>query len=390
MDINKIGTIDPYLKEVRRQLHQIPELAFQEEKTIAYLKAKILDIIEKSNRNITLKEMMGGLVVDLLIDPSYKRLLFRADIDALPITEETGLIFSSKHPGKMHACGHDIHAAMLLGALKCFSEENTMSAYNLRFVFQRSEERKVDGISGGQMLVNEGVLDSVDEVYALHIFPRGEVGHFFSRSGVMMADTSQFHIEINSTGGHVARPYDRTNAIDVLIEIQNSSRGFLERFLHPSEEAILVPSIIEAGNIPNVRPSKGKCCFVLRHFLCQERAFEFQNLYTQKIQAILDSYPDCKGSTVTYIQGYPLLKNSPSSFDKVKKRLEENAISVTEGAKSYGGEDFAYFLQQKPGAMWYLGVNGYGGYDLHTSKMNPDEGAMIHGVLFWLLLATLP
>ncbi len=380
--------IEQYIIDIRRDLHKIPELAFEEEKTIAYIKREIEGIIEKSPLNISLVERKGGLVVDLLTNTSLKRLLFRADIDALPITEETGLEFSSTHPGKMHACGHDMHASMLLGALKAISLQTIESKHNLRFVWQRSEERKVNGISGGEMLVNEGVLDDVDEVYAMHILPTAKIGEFLSRPGSMMANTNQFHIEIKTTGGHVARPGLGTNAIDVLLEMQNAARGSLERFLHSYEDAILVPSIIQAGNISNIRPASGKCCFVFRHYLSDERAEKFRFLFTKKIEGIVKSYEDCTISMFSYIQGYPMLKNSPDSVKKVKSLLEKQGTLVSVMPFSFGGEDFSYYLQKKPGSLWFLGVMGSHAYDLHTPKMNPDEGAMIHGVHFWLLLAS--
>ncbi len=379
---------EQYLAKVRRDLHKIPELAFEEEKTIAYLKQEIEAIIAKSPLKISLKEMKGGLVVDVFIEKSLKRLLFRADIDALPITEETGLEYSSTHLGKMHACGHDMHATMLLGAFKCICEQNVESLHNLSFVWQRAEERKVNGISGGEMLVGEGVLIDVDEVYALHINPSVETGKFLCRAGPMMANTNQFHIEIKTTGGHVARPNLGTNAIDVLIEMQNAARGALERILYPYEEAILVPSIIQAGTIYNVRPASGKCCFVFRHYLSDQRAKEVKEQLTKKLTAIVSSYEDCFISIFSYIEGYPILTNDLTSTEKVKNLLESNGSIVYEMTKSFGGEDFAYYLEKKPGSLWLLGAKGDFASDLHTSKMNPNELALVDGLIFWLLLAT--
>jgi len=379
---------EPYLIKVRRDLHKIPELAFEEEKTITYLKQEIEAIIAKSPLKISFKEMKGGLVADIFFGKHLKRLLFRADIDALPITEETDLEYSSTHPGKMHACCHDMHATMLLGAFKCICEQNVESLHNLSFVWQRAEERKVNGISGGEMLVGEGVLIDVDEVYALHIIPSVETGQFLSRVGPMMANTNQFHVEIKTTGGHVARPNLGTNAIDVLLEMQNAVRGALERILYPYEEAILVPSIIQAGVIYNVRPSSGKCCFVFRHYLSDQRAKEVKEQLTKKLRAILSSYEDCFVSMFSYIEGYPIVINDLRCTEKVKNLLENNGTTVHEMTKSFGGEDFAYYLEKKPGALWFLGAKGLVSYDLHTPKMNADERSLVEGVTFWLLLAS--
>lgn len=376
-----------YAIALRRALHQIPELGFEEVQTIAFLTKEIQKWISTSNRNITFHEYKGGLVVNIDIDKHAKRLLFRADIDGLAIEENTNLPYASKHKGKMHACGHDMHASMLLAAFKEIATSKESITKNLRFVWQRSEERKVDGISGGEMLIKEGILNEVDEVYALHVLPTLKTGVFCSNLNYLMANTHQFHFSVECKGGHVMNPHIGSNAIDVLTDMQAAAKGFVSRFLSPNEQGLLVPSILKSGNASNVRPCSGSCAFSFRTYISPKRFSEFKLAFYEKLNNVVSCYKDAKISIYTHKEGYPILKNSSECVYNLKLLLESNDEEYRQIEKFFAGEDFAYFLKQKKGAFVWLGAGGVNSFDLHTPKFNPDENAMSKGIFFWLLLA---
>lgn len=378
--------IEDYLLQTRRDLHQIPELGFEETKTIRYLKDQIQQIISKSSLSFSFTEKKGGLVVSLTVDKDAKRFLLRADIDALPIEEDVDVDFASRHKGKMHACGHDMHMTMLLGALKIIAEVKVKPKVNLTFIWQRSEEKKVDGISGAEMLVSEGVMNSIDMAFALHVYPFGETGKIETQPGVTMANTAQIHIWIKCTGGHVLSPHMGTNAIDILQEIQFATKDFLQRNLDPHEASILVPSIIEAGNVSNVRPGTGYCCFSFRNYLEKDVAIDLMRKYRKFVEGIVNQYDDASIEEYRYFDGYPKVVNSPEAVEYVQASLGEN-FSVVKGNPSFGGEDFAYYAEKVPACFSWMGVRGESCTNLHSATFNPDESALAYGVAYWLSLA---
>lgn len=378
--------VENYTIRMRHALHKIPELSWHEVKTIAFLKKEIHTLIDKSNLRCKFSEYKGGLVVDLFVEPFLPTVLFRADIDALPIKEETGLPFSSKHPGLMHACGHDCHAAMLLGAFKMLMEGKVTARSNIRFVWQRAEEC-VKSWSGGKSMVEEGVCDVVDYVYGLHISSLKERGVFFSCPDIMMSNASHFDFEIECSGGHVMHPEVGSNAINILSDIHNGLRGFEGLSLGPGERVALVPSICRAGDAANIRPNYGRMCYSFRNFLSEEGRMKFIESVHAKIVAIIAAYPTAKLATFQFYPGYPVLSNNPASYHKSKRALEEGGERVKSTPVLFSGEDFAYFLEKKRGAFWVLGARQEPAADHHSPTFNPDETVLWQGVHFWLLLA---
>lgn len=206
-----------YVVDVRRELHMCPELRWEEERTLMILKTQITAILRSSRPDfpVSLTEGKGGIWVDIDVNPRAQRILLRADIDALPVTEETGLPFASRNKGVMHACGHDAHAAMLLGFLRAIAVDTVVPRYNLRLVFQRAEENPIT-TSGGDYLVNkEGVCGKVTRAYGLHLLAYEKAGVFFGRPGVIMGNSGRIGITIQTKGGHAGRPKHGINAIEV-------------------------------------------------------------------------------------------------------------------------------------------------------------------------------
>ncbi|MGE0198100.1 MAG: M20 family metallopeptidase [Simkaniaceae bacterium] len=377
-----------YVAKMRHALHEIPELGWQEEKTIALIQNEIRKMAKTSFVKMTSYEKKGGLYVDLDFHPDRSRILFRADIDALPIEEQTELPFTSKHPGQMHACGHDCHAAMLLGALKVLTSGAFIPYYNLRLVWQRAEE--VGTLpSGGSKLVEEGVLEGVSYCYALHISSTEEYGTFISRPHYLMCQAGQLHIEITCSGGHVMRPELGSNAIDIMTEIHMVLRGYELRKLGPNEIISFVPSISKAGKACNIRPDHGEMSYAVRNFLPEERLDDFIASIRNRIELIIQSYPDAKLAHFVYYPGYPPLINDPHNTQFVKQILDTHFVT-RKIPYMFSGEDFSYYLQNRVGSYWLLGAKKAVQTGHHTAHFNPDEGVLWQGVAFWLLLSRIP
>lgn len=375
---------EDYVIQIRRDLHRIPELGWKETKTVAYIKARIKELLPMIDCQAEMHEMAGGLYVDITVHPEAERILFRSDIDGLPIEEQTNLPFSSEHAGVMHACGHDCHAAMLLGALRAIAAGIPLK-HNLRLVWQRAEE--VFAIeSGGSKMVEEGVCCGISRAYGLHVSSPHETGVFFSRPGNMMSNAAHLCVEISCTGGHVMRPDLGANAIDILTEIQVALRDFVSRTLPPDEPIIFVPSVANAGQACNIMPNHAMLWYSVRNFLGPRKLHTFLKALTQKISTVVSGFPDSQIASLRMHQGFPILTNDPNEHIGVEKKLKKQGYRVKTSPLLYSGEDFSYYLDNCPGSFWMLGAKQGPGYDHHTALFNPDESALVYGVAFWLAL----
>ncbi len=377
-------TLEAEAIEIRRHLHMYPELSWKEDATLLYLKEKIEDLKKNALYLILVEEKKGGLIVDLEIDSSFKRLLFRADIDALPITEETNLPFSSQHSGVMHACGHDMHASMLYGALKACAHHKLPLKYNLRFVFQRAEEVE---LSGGKSLVEAGACEGVDKVFGLHISSTTKLGLLMSNPGQMLANPCNFSFTIKALGGHVSSPHEGSNAIDIATDIHLFLRNYIQNHVAMKERVCLVPSISQAGVACNVMPGHAFLCYSLRNFLQGSEKKELLNKIQQHLHSVAKLYEATKIENFVINDGFPILENNKKVFNESFNLLKSFGLQVGQIPSMFAGEDFAYFLAEKPGCFWMLGAKQGHGYSHHTSQFNPDEKAIAQGILFWLLLA---
>ncbi|MBI5597337.1 MAG: amidohydrolase [Elusimicrobia bacterium] len=390
------ASVQDYVVGIRRRLHANPELRFQEIRTLAYIKEEALAIAGRmsgaskgSGMSLALRELAGGLVVDLTVDPSFDRLLFRADVDALPVQEATGLPYASAVPGVSHACGHDANAAILLGAMRAIAGGALRPGFNIRFVFQRAEENPLTE-SGGAMLVREGVLSGVSRAFALHINTEGKArsGQFKTRAGRFFANSGRARISLECAGGHVAKPEVGSNCSDVLLDIGTGLRNFAITHLGPLEPISLVPAALSSGasGVSNVRPSQAELWFAFRHFLAPERTAAARQAFRARVEAIVSAYPDATAH-VEFYDGHPTLVNDPEATRSVSDMLAQAGEDVAESEPVFGGEDFAHYLEKVPGVLVLLGAYQEGSGGSHTASFNPDERAFLNGVLFWLLLA---
>lgn len=371
---------------LRRKLHKIPELGFEETKTLALILSHIKSYSKDALYPIQIHESEGGIWVDLEVNKDLPWILFRADMDGLPIEEKTGLPYASVHPGRMHACGHDCHSSMLLIAFKCICNGLVVPNSNIRFVWQRAEEITTRE-SGGKKLVKKGVCRGIMAAYGLHISSVDDFGIFYSRKGPLMCNSDHLSFTVEASGGHVMNPHIGSNAIDILADIHMSLRGFDRTILGPNEPIAFVPSISHAGDTPNIRPNTASFTYSLRNILSQERLEMFLNSIQEKIEAIVSAYPKAFLSSFTFTRGHPQLINTPSKVDKVEEALQKEGYLTAEFDLLFAGEDFAYYLQEVPGAFWSIGAGKSERHDHHTPHFNPSEDALEYGVNFWLTLA---
>lgn len=385
----------------RRALHEIPEPRWETARTRTYIRGYVDAIIaaidNSAIKSVKFRKLRGGFVLDIRVDETPTFRMFRADFDGLKILEETQLPFASKNTGCMHACGHDCHTAMLLIAAEMVLRGHVTPSMNLRFVFQDAEENPgspPDHRSGAQVLVSEGVLEGVSEVYGLHIWAEGESGVFSSRHGAVHCNSDRMLIEISSTGGHVMRPDQGTNAIRVMGRIICQLEGFQNLVLNPFEPVVLEPSAARSGDASslNIRPSRATLGYAVRNFLDERERKQFEGQLRAEIQNIAAGFNDVSVE-VTNIRGHQAGYNTDESVDNVKLLLGQAGYKVEEIEQKFGGEDFWFYRNDQtgiPGSFWYLGANqpGCGGH--HTPTFNPDESALKHGVAFWLALATAP
>lgn len=363
-----------------------PELSWKEDKTLAFIKSEIQQLLLNYSGSYTLIEKRSGIILDLNICPEFDRILFRADVDALPIHEETGLSFASKVPGVMHACGHDAHAAMLLGALKCITTNELEIKHNLRFVFQRAEEI-TNTMSGGECMVKEGALKNISKAYAIHISSRDEKNTMKCRSGYMMSNAASVSFEIKCRGGHVKDPNNGSNAVDVLTDIHVHLRGFALRNIGPKESVSFIPTISVTGERSNIMPEIARSTYSFRNFISTERRNLFFKELKQRIKLICSTYPDTSLVSFEVCPGFPPLVNDPDNHKYVNNLLVNNGFDTAEARRSFAGEDFSYFLNKCEGSYWVLGAKQGKGYGHHTSLFNPSEEVFQTGAAFWLLLA---
>lgn len=380
--------IAPWAIAIRRILHQIPELRWEEDRTLEKIRSFVAEI-DQSETLFTCHAAKGGIWYDYIVDENLAFRLFRADIDGLPIVEESGVPFASTN-NCMHACGHDIHPAMLLGAMKAIADNSVIPTSNIRFVFQRAEENPITP-SGGKVLVEEGVLNNVIDAHALHVWPEKDfpAGTFGYRSGAMLANSDRVHVVITCAGGggHVAFPNQGSNAADIAVDVLVGLRGFGERYFDPGEQYSFVPTAVQVGKTSNTRPGTGELWFSARNFRDDQERLYLEYAIQDRVSAIVAAYPDAKAE-VTYVRGHPMLHNTPEDVKNILSLLETTGLSLQEVPLVSGGEDFAHYLNECPGSMWLVGAHQEGCGPIHSATFNPDEAAIEYGILFWLLLAT--
>lgn len=361
----------------RRDFHQHPELQFDVLRTAG----KVAEYLNEFGCDRVETGIGRSGVVAVISGRGHQKgpnIAIRADMDALPIAEESGVPHASLHKGLMHACGHDGHTAMLLGAAKALSRERTFDG-NLILIFQPAEE----GGGGARVMIEDGLFDrfEIDEVYGLHNWPSLEVGRFMLSPGAVLMASDRFTIHVQGQGGHAARPHECVDAILASSQLIGALHTIVPRNLNASEQAVLSVTSIHGGDAFNVLPGSVRIQGTVRTLSSEAR-----DICQTRVTELVEKLPQAFGAAgaLEYVRGYPPTINHPKQAqilaDAASRVVDES--NVERNMKPLAAsEDFSYFLERKPGAFIFIG-NGVTS-PLHHPKYDFNDLALPFGIALW-------
>ncbi len=366
----------PAMRAWRSAFHLEPELSLEEERT----REKVVAALEELGIPPRTFPGFTGVIATIGTDRSGPVVALRADMDALPVTEETGLAFRSKFPGKMHACGHDVHMACLLGAAAILSRDGGPRGGPVRLLFQPAEEQ---GERGGALpLIERGALErpKVDYVVGQHVDPSLPLGQVGWRSGPFMAAADRFHITVRGRGGHASSPHQGPDAILVASEVVVGMQALVSRVRDPLDPVVVSVGSVHGGTRHNILPDEVVLEGTVRTMRPATRA-QMESALRRRVRSIAASL----GARVRlqYVHGYPTLVNEPAATRAVAEALavelgRANVVEVDHPLM--GAEDFSRYLERVPGTFLRLGVGVPGKpASLHSATFAPDERALVIG-----------
>lgn len=364
-----------FTREARHTLHSIPELGYQEHKTHAFL-CQMLDSI-----GVPYKTESTWIIATITGGKPGKTVALRADIDALPITEQTGLPYTSTHPGLMHACGHDAHAAILLGTAKLLNDIRQDIAGTVRLLFQPAEETK----GGAVPMIAAGAMQGVDVVYGLHVASQAPVGRIACRPGAMYAAADALYIDVLGRRGHGAHPRSGIDAIVIAAQMITALQTLISREVEAVDAAVITIGSIHGGTINNVLCEEVKLYGTLRTLTP-----EIRDLMHKRIPALCEGIARAMGGDVRVRieNGYCACVNDVHEANRVLAVADEmlgTAHTHILAHSSLGAEDFAYYLLQVPGAIYHLGSGGNA--PGHNEQFTVDDGCLPVGVAMQAAMA---
>lgn len=363
-----------YLCEIRRRIHSNPELSFQEYNTSKFI-----------SEELTKMNVKHSIVCDTgvigEIGSGDKCIALRADIDALPISEETGCDFASQNTGVMHACGHDMHTTMLLGAARILKENESKINGKILLVFQPGEEK----LPGGALkLIEAGVLNNPKPlaIFGQHVNPDEVCGAVSLASGKIMASADELYWTVRGKGSHAAQPHLGSDPINAAVNMVSQMQSLINKHRNPLEPAVLTVTSIHGGTATNIIPEEVKMMGTLRTFNNDWRFF-----ILDKIEELCNNIASDCGCECSFepVIGYPPLVNSEDLTNMVNTAGKQiNEIKVLDFEPKMWAEDFAYYYQRAeiPGCFWFIGAkrkDNNSGYGLHHPKFLPAEETMIYG-----------
>jgi amidohydrolase len=379
--VNRVADLQPDIQAWRRDIHEHPELLYDVHRTAAFVAERL--------REFGCDDVVTGLgrtgVVGVIKGRkpgkgNLKGIGLRADMDALPIEEATKLPYASKTPGKMHACGHDGHTAMLLGAARYLAETRNFAG-DAVVIFQRAAA----GGAGAAAMIRDGLMDRfpIDQVYGMHNNPGMPIGSFAIRPGPLMASTDAVDIRIEGLGGHAARPHLCIDTVLAGAQLITALQSIVSRSVDPLEAAVVSICEFHAGNARNVIPQTAELRGTVRTLTA-----EMRKLVEKRMREVVAGVAQLTGTRIdlTYERGYPVLVNHASQTDfaiGVAKQIAGDA-NVREMAPMMGAEDFAYMLEARPGAFIFCGNGDSAG--LHHPAYNFNDEAIVFGTSYWVKL----
>jgi hippurate hydrolase len=380
--VNRVADLQPDIQAWRRDIHQHPELLYEVHRTAALVADRL--------REFGCDEVITGLgrtgVVGVIKGnkPAGKgdiRVIgLRADMDALPIEEATDLPYASKTKGLMHACGHDGHTAMLLGAARYLAETRNFAGEAI-VIFQPAEE----GGAGAVAMIEDGLMDrfGIEQVYGMHNGPGIPVGAFAIRPGPIMAGGDAVVIKIEGRGGHAARPHKCIDSVLVGAQLINALQSIVSRSVDPLESAVISMCEFHAGNARNVIPQTAELKGTVRTL-----DGEVRKLVEKRVREVVAGIAQISGAKIDleYSHGYPVTVNHGAQTDVATRAAREIAgdANVHQMPPLMAGEDFAYMLEQRPGALIFCGNGDSAG--LHHPAYNFNDEAIVYGTSYWIKL----
>jgi amidohydrolase len=357
----------------RRDLHRIPETGYTEAKTSAYV-AERLSALGLEVRTGIAQYGVVGLLATGRPGPT---LMIRADMDALPIAEETGLEFASSHPGVMHACGHDAHMAMVLGAAAALKEMQAGLKGNVKFVFQPAEE----GPGGAAPMIAAGVMEDpkVDYAIGCHLWTEGPEGTIGVRSGAFMAAMDRFDLKIIGRGGHGAQPHKCVDPIDVGAQVVGALQRLVSRHIDPTEPLVVSVCSFHAGSAFNIIADEAELSGTTRTFN-EEIWASWESRLERLVRGVCESMG--AGHELKFTRGYPPTVNDAAMAEVVRRAAARvvgpDRVAVPD--LTLGGEDMSYFLRRCPGCYYCIGVGREGAAPLHNARFAFNEDVLALGV----------
>jgi amidohydrolase len=380
--VNRVADLHPEIQAWRRDIHQHPELLYDVHRTAAFVADRL--------REFGCDEVVTGIgktgVVGVIkgkkpaTNGDLNVIGLRADMDALPIEEETNLPYASKTPGKMHACGHDGHTAMLLGAARYLTETRNFAGRAV-VIFQPAEE----GGAGAAAMIEDGLMDrfGIEQVYGMHNGPGIPVGQFAIRTGPIMAATDAIDIKIEGLGGHAARPHKCIDSVLVGAQLITGLQSIVSRTVDPLESAVISMCEFHAGNARNVIPQTAELRGTVRTL-----TEEVRDLVEKRVREVVAGVAQMTGAKIdlVYERGYPVTVNHPAQTEVATRIAREvgGEGAVGETAPMMGAEDFAYMLEARPGAFIFCGNGNSAG--LHHPAYNFNDEAILYGTSYWIRL----
>ena len=372
--------IAPRITALRRAIHAEPELGLETPLTLAKARAELADLPLEWRQGTA----CTGAVAVLKGARAGRTVLLRGDMDALPMQEETGLAFASAIPGRMHACGHDTHTAMLAGAARLLAAQREALAGEVRFMFQPGEE----GFHGARFMIDDGLLGGDDSplpdaVFALHIMPNYRHGALVGRTGTLLAAADKLEIVVEGRGGHASMPHQTRDPVPVACEIVTALQALVTRRYDATEATVVTVTQLDAGSAHNVIPDRAVLKGTIRTLSAERRQVVRDDL--RRLAEGIAAAHECRAQVVV-IDGFPPTINDPRAVDL----LEAVACGLPDGSFErlaqpiMGAEDFSYVLERIPGAMALLGVAAEGSdyascCGIHSSRMVVDEAALPRG-----------
>jgi hippurate hydrolase len=365
----------------RHHIHRNPELGFDVQETASFVEAKLREF---GCDEIVTGIAQTGLVAIINGRQPGRTIGLRSELDALPILEESGAPWTSQVPGKMHACGHDGHAAMLLGAAQHFARTRDFAG-RVAIIFQPAEEKG----GGGREMVKEGFMDqfAIDAVYGMHNSPGLPVGHFALKPGPMLAETAEFDIRVIGRGGHAARPHGVVDPLVIASQITLAAQTVVSRTVDPLDSVVLSITCINGGNAHNVIPSEVAMKGTIRSLRAEDTASA-----KERFRDICEASAAMHGGSaeVTFYEGYPITFNAEAQTE-----IARAAATMTTGSSekvetsrpAMGAEDFAFMLQARPGAMITIGNGDSAG--LHHPAYDFNDDVIPIGVRYWINLISI-